>query len=374
MKTYLVGGAVRDRLLGIEPRERDWVVLGATPEEIEALGFRRLDAEFPVFSHPESGEQYALARRERKSGAGHKGFVVEHGPDVSLEEDLRRRDLRINAMAESPDGELVDPFGGRDDLDHRVLRHVSPAFDEDPLRVLRAARFAARFAHLGFEIAEATRELMQSMAADPDMRSLSDGRIWREVELALATPTPGRFFTELEACGGLAVVLPELAAEAGPAGSFHVLDAAADPRPEIRFAALVNACTGGEPARTERILERLAQRFPVPKKYLELARIVPLLRREPATGDAETILATLESADAFRRPERFADALAVCDALDRESASPRATERLRRVHRSAAAVRGEESLRNASPNERPADAIRRDRLAAIRSSLKDEAT
>ncbi|MDX1529177.1 MAG: multifunctional CCA tRNA nucleotidyl transferase/2'3'-cyclic phosphodiesterase/2'nucleotidase/phosphatase, partial [Gammaproteobacteria bacterium] len=169
MNFYLVGGAVRDRLLGLEPKERDWVVVGATVDELLARGFKRLDAEFPVFAHPQTGEEYALARRERKTAPGHKGFVVEFGPDVTLEEDLLRRDLRLNAIAESASGRLIDPYGGRGDIESRTLHHVSPAFAEDPLRVLRVARFAARLDALGFSIHPSTMKLMRAMSSRDEM-------------------------------------------------------------------------------------------------------------------------------------------------------------------------------------------------------------
>jgi len=379
VKTFLVGGAVRDRLLGIEPDERDWVVLGATPAEMEALGFRRLDTDFPVFAHPDSGEEYALARREKKSGEGHKGFVVEFGPEVTLEEDLRRRDLRVNAMAESAEGELVDPVGGLGDLNKRVLRHVSPAFVEDPLRVLRCARLAARLAGYGFQIDPSTRALMKKMSAGEDMHALSGGRIWRELEKALRTESPATFFSELETCGALPVVLPELA----PAGrrdgtslDFSVLDIAAglDPRPEIRFATLVNARTGVDPVATVEILDRLGQRFPLPRKYAELARMVPLvytfLSENP---DAAALYAMLESVDAFRRAERFTDALAVCDALDQWMAGPAQTGLLRRAFEAAAAVSGDDTVQSGVTGKDAGAEIRRRRIRTIEESLNLDA-
>ncbi|HEY5720606.1 MAG TPA: multifunctional CCA tRNA nucleotidyl transferase/2'3'-cyclic phosphodiesterase/2'nucleotidase/phosphatase, partial [Gammaproteobacteria bacterium] len=210
MEIYLVGGAVRDRLLGLELRERDWVVVGATPEQMEALGYRRVGRDFPVFLHPESGEEYALARTERKTAPGYRGFAVHASPEVTLEEDLRRRDLTINAMAEAPDGTLIDPFGGAEDLRLGRLRHVSPAFAEDPVRILRVARFAARFARWGFRVAHPTQRLMREMVASGEVDALVPERVWAELEKALGEPQPGRFVEVLHRCGALARVLPEV--------------------------------------------------------------------------------------------------------------------------------------------------------------------
>ena len=393
VKIYLVGGAIRDRLLGLDPGERDWVVVGATPAALEARGFKPLDAEFPVFAHPESGEEYALARREKKIGSGHKGFSVEFGPDVTLEEDLQRRDLRVNAIAESDSHELIDPFGGRVDLNARTLRHVSPAFVEDPLRVLRAARFAARLAALEFNIHEATLDLMKMMSARDEMRSLSGSRIWRETEKALKTNHPSRFFSVLNDCGALAVVLPELSDAAGAAPTlnkdhgetpgFKALEAAAglDPRAEIRFAALVNALPGpGAGVDVETILARLCERLPIRRKYADLARVTSrLIRRAtfPATAEAGRLLARLEGADAFRRPGRFQDALVVCQALESittsggEDAAP--TAALHRAFDAAAGIRAAEVTKSGIRGEAVGVELARRRTEAIEKILADGA-
>ncbi len=214
--TYLVGGAVRDELLGLPVGERDWVVVGSTPEAMRAAGFRQADPEFPVFLHPETGEEYALARRETKVGEGYRGFVVDAGPEVSLEEDLARRDLTINAMARDAEGCLIDPFGGEEDLAQGLLRHVTPAFVEDPVRLLRIARFAARFGPFGFRVAHGTHRLMKRMVADGMMRELRPQRIWQELHKALGYAQPWRFFEVLAACDGLAELLPGLAAQMHP--------------------------------------------------------------------------------------------------------------------------------------------------------------
>jgi tRNA nucleotidyltransferase (CCA-adding enzyme) len=322
MKFYLVGGAIRDRLLGIEAQERDWVVVGATVEELVSLGFKRLDAEFPVFAHPRTGEEYALARRERKIGPGHKGFEVEFGPDVTLEEDLLRRDLRLNAIAESESGRLIDPYLGQADIESRTLRHISSAFVEDPLRVLRVARFAARFDSFGFSVHPSTQQLMRSMSSKDEMGALSPARVWGETVKALAADRPARYFAELAECGALEFLLPEFCTASGTTDSGPVirrgilaaLEAAAalDRRTEVRFAAL-GAAT--DSATTDRICAR----YPVPKKHADLARTALRLRLELESETAlraQALLRALEHADAFRRADRFGDALLVCRALE----------------------------------------------------------
>ncbi|MEW8030250.1 MAG: multifunctional CCA tRNA nucleotidyl transferase/2'3'-cyclic phosphodiesterase/2'nucleotidase/phosphatase [Candidatus Thiodiazotropha sp.] len=211
MKTYLVGGAVRDQLLDLAVAERDWVVIGSTPDEMLAAGFRRADTEFPVFLHPETGEEYALARTEVKTAIGYKGFQVDYGPHITLEQDLLRRDLTINAMAMTESGELIDICGGRDDLDSGMLRHITHAFTEDPVRLLRIARFAAKLGCWGFRVAHATHALMKKMALSDDLMSLNAERIWREMKRAFSTPQPWRFFEVLHRCGALQRLLPELA-------------------------------------------------------------------------------------------------------------------------------------------------------------------
>ncbi|HLM53724.1 MAG TPA: multifunctional CCA tRNA nucleotidyl transferase/2'3'-cyclic phosphodiesterase/2'nucleotidase/phosphatase, partial [Pseudoxanthomonas sp.] len=210
MDIYLVGGAVRDRLLGLPPGDRDWVVVGATPQRMLDRGFKPVGRDFPVFLHPRTGEEYALARTERKSGRGYRGFVVDSDPSVTLEDDLQRRDFTVNAMAEDADGRLVDPYGGARDIAARVLRHVGPAFVEDPLRVLRAARFMARFAALGFTVAAETLALMREIARSGELDALVPERVWQELRRALASPTPSAFLRTLRDAGALAAVLPEV--------------------------------------------------------------------------------------------------------------------------------------------------------------------
>ena len=246
--TFLVGGAVRDDLLGLPVAERDWVVVGATPEELEAEGFRRADPEFPVFLHPRTGEEYALARRETKAGPGYRGFEIESGPDVTLEEDLARRDLTINAMARDDEGNIIDPYGGRGDLELGLLRHVTDAFVEDPVRLLRIARFAARLGAYGFRVAHGTHRLMKQMVEGGAVRELRPQRIWREMIRAMAAPQPWRFFEVLDACGALGELLPGLGGtlagahgERPPAPMRIALEAASEMSgdPELRLAAFL---------------------------------------------------------------------------------------------------------------------------------------
>lgn len=317
MKTYLVGGAVRDRLLGIEPGERDWVVVGAEPEELLDAGYRQVGRDFPVYLHPETHEEHALARTERKSGRGHHGFAIDASPGVTLEQDLARRDLTINAMAQDADGAIIDPHGGRRDLEARLLRHVSPAFAEDPLRVLRVARFAARFAHLDFRVADETLELMRAMAASGELETLVPERVWQETQRALESPEPVRYFEVLAACGALEPALPELAplfAEgmdaAGPA-ALRAATARSD-EPAIRLAALTH------PLDPDDALLKLAHRLPIPKQWSELGRLAARWcpRCDAAEhADAEQWWELLNGCDAPRRPERFESLLLTCESI-----------------------------------------------------------
>lgn len=344
MEVYLVGGAVRDARLGLPVIERDWCVVGATPEEMTDRGYRPVGKDFPVFLHPESGEEYALARTERKSGRGYHGFTFNTSPDVTLEQDLARRDLTINAIAQSTDGEIIDPFDGLVDIEARRLRHVSEAFREDPVRILRAARFAARFAALGFELADETLQLMAGMVAEGEADTLAPERVWAETVKALNTEQPQKYFDVLRQCNALQVVYPELDALFGipqPA-KWHpeidcgmhtllVLEQAAglSDNLAVRFAALTHdlgkATTpkdilpghAGHEKRSVRLIRKLCERLPVPVACRELALIVAefhghchrALELKPTT-----VLKVLERSDAFRRPERFEQFLLACEA------------------------------------------------------------
>jgi tRNA nucleotidyltransferase (CCA-adding enzyme) len=347
MQVYLVGGAVRDALLGLSVKERDWVVVGSTREELLRLKFREVGRDFPVFLHPESHEEYALARLERKTGPGYRGFEVEFGPQVTLEEDLARRDLTINAIAKAEDGTLLDPYGGRRDLEARLLRHVSAAFIEDPVRVLRVARFAARFAPLGFKVAPETMALMHAMVERGEVQALVAERVWQETEKALRETAASEFFRVLRECGALKVIYPEVDALFGvpqPAQwhpeidtgihTLMVLDQAArlSNDPKIRFAALVHDLGKGttDPAewpshrgheqRSVALIEALAERLRVPGEYRELSVIVARYHGNVHRAfelRPDTILEMLEKSDAFRRPERFSHALLACEADSR---------------------------------------------------------
>jgi tRNA nucleotidyltransferase (CCA-adding enzyme) len=343
MKVYLVGGAVRDRLLGRPVHERDWVVVGARPEDLERDGFVAVGREFPVFLHPKTHEEHALARLERKIAPGYRGFTTQFSPDVTLEEDLKRRDLTINAMAESSSGEIIDPYGGRRDIEDRVLRHVSDAFVEDPVRILRVARFAARYAELGFRVAEETRELMTRMTESGEVNALVPERVWQETERALGEPRPDVYFETLRSCGALRVIFPEIDALFGvpqPAKwhpeidtGVHVMlavrySASAGAPTAVRYAALTHdlgkALTPKEILPSHRgheeagvaLVEALSERLKVPNGFRELAVLAcrhHALVHKAAELRPSTLLTLLEATDAFRRPERFAELLLACE-------------------------------------------------------------
>ncbi len=342
MDIYLVGGAVRDELLGLAVRERDWVVVGSTPDELEAQGFRQVGKDFPVFLHPRSHEEYALARTERKTAPGYHGFETRFSPDVTLDEDLQRRDLTINAMAKLPDGTIIDPYGGMRDLAARILRHVSPAFAEDPVRILRLARFAARYAHLGFTVAPETMALMQQMVIDGEATALVAERVWAETEKALAEPSPVTYFAVLRKSGALGVIFPELDRLYGVPQperwhpeidtGLHVMlvlesAAALSKEPRVRFAALMHDLGKGTTPKSEwpkhhgheargaKIVDALCARLRIPNEFRDLAMIVA---REHGNVHramemrADTILALIERCDGVRRPERFREAIVAC--------------------------------------------------------------
>ncbi|MFP5374619.1 MAG: multifunctional CCA addition/repair protein [Gammaproteobacteria bacterium] len=401
MKRYLVGGAVRDRLLGLPPGDRDWVVVGETPQAMAARGFRAVGRDFPVFLHPDTGEEHALARTERKSGRGHRGFVVDADPSVTLEDDLARRDFTINAIAEAEDGRLVDPYGGARDIQARVLRHVGEAFAEDPLRVLRAARFMARFAPLGFRVADETMALMREMVAAGELAELTPERVWQELERALAAPAPSAFLRTLRDCGALAVVLPEVDALYGvpQRAEYHpevdtgvhielVCDMAARLAPgdtEVGFAALTHdlgkALTPedvlpkhiGHEAAGLAPLRALCDRLKVPtahrqlavlacREHLNIHRLFQLRDR--------TVYALLVRCDAFRKPARMARLAKVCEADKRgrtglqDEPYPQAAELLRLLD-AARAVRAADVAREGLEGPALGAALERARITAI---------
>lgn len=405
MKVYLVGGAVRDKLLGLPVQDRDWVVVGATPDQMAALGYRPVGADFPVFLHPQTKEEYALARTERKQGHGYKGFTVYSAPDVTLEDDLRRRDLTINAMAEDEAGKLIDPFGGAADLKAGILRHVSDAFVEDPLRVLRVARFAARFGSRGFHVADETQTLMRRMADSGELDHLVPERVWQEVERALGEPAPARFFEVLRSCGALAVLFPELEALFGvPQPAEHhpeidtgahillVLEAAARLTPDARarFAALTHDLGKGVTPREEwpkhhghedrgaELVRALCERLRVPNEFRDLALAVArhhgVMHRLDELRPG-TVLELIESIDLLRRPERLDPFLAACEAdyRGRPGFEERPYPPAGKLRAALAAVRTVESGKIAAETgghgEQIAERIRQARIQAIKAVL-----
>ncbi|MGJ7548497.1 multifunctional CCA addition/repair protein [Pseudomonas alloputida] len=308
MHIYKVGGAVRDRLLGRPVSDIDWLVVGATVEEMHAKGYRPVGADFPVFLHPKTGEEYALARTERKSGRGYGGFTFHASPDVTLEEDLIRRDLTINAMAEDEQGAVYDPYHGQADLEQRVLRHVSPAFAEDPLRVLRVARFAARYAPLGFQVADETLALMRQIAESGELQALTAERSWKEIERALMESQPQVFIQVLGACGALKEMMPELENSGDTLAALH--RAAEHQQPlAVRWACLLR---GLEPV----AIKALNQRFKAPRECQELALLVGefAMRADEALQlTPADLLEMLQKFDVYRRPQRFEDFIAACE-------------------------------------------------------------
>ena len=400
MDIYLVGGAVRDRLLGLPPGDRDFVVVGATVAEMLSAGYRQVGRDFPVFLHPRTDEEHALARTERKSARGHTGFVVHAEPSVTLEDDLRRRDFTINAIAQRDDGTLVDPLGGARDIEHRVLRHVGEAFVEDPLRVLRAARFMARLAPLGFTVAPETLALMRDMAAGGELVELAPERVWQELSKALRSAAPSAFLRTLRAAGALAAVLPEVDALYGvpQRAEFHpevdtgahvelVCDMAAQLAPGddlVGFAALAHdlgkALTPAEELPRHVQHERrgfaplvaLCERLRVPSEHRELALAACREHLNVHRIDelkASTVHELIARCDGFRKPARIGQLATVCEADARgraglaDSPYPQAGT-LRRLHAAALAVR---SVDVAAGLQGPAvgEALRKALIAAI---------
>ncbi|HMN44625.1 MAG TPA: multifunctional CCA addition/repair protein [Povalibacter sp.] len=403
MKVYLVGGAVRDELLGLPVRERDWVVVGARPEELTAAGYKPVGKDFPVFLHPQTGEEYALARTERKTGPGYRGFDTRFSPDVTLEEDLERRDLTINAIAKDPDsGALIDPFGGRRDIASRVLRHVSAAFVEDPVRVLRTARFASRFASLGFGIAPETIALMREIAARGELDALVPERVWQETQRALEQDAPWVFFEVLRETHALRIIFPEIDAlfgvpqpekwhpeiDSGVHTMMVVQQAARLSRdPVVRFAALVHDLGKGTTPpdewprhiahehRSAKLIESLCTRLRIPNTYRDVAVQVGrhhLLAHKALELRPSTLLELLEHLDAFRRPERFEQYVLACeaDARGRKGLEAREypqSEYLRRVREAAASVRLSAEERAGMDGLQIAERVRKERIARLSS-------
>ena len=403
MKIYAVGGCVRDGLLGLAVHDQDWVVVGATPQAMLDAGYKPVGKDFPVFLHPQTHAEYALARTERKTAAGYHGFAFHADPSVTLEQDLQRRDFTINAMARSKDGQLIDPYGGQADLAAKLFRHVSPAFQEDPVRILRLARFMARFED--FSVAPSTLALCQAMVAQGEVDALVPERVWQELARGLMEKKPSRLFEALHACGALARILPEVAALDGvpQRAEFHpeidtlvhnnmVLDQAAllaAPLP-VRFAALVHdlgkATTPpelwprhhGHEGRSVKLLRQLCSRLRVPTECRELAEIVAAehgnIHRSSELNPA-ALLRLLARCDALRRPERFAQALQACeaDARGRLGFTDRAYPQAARLKQACAAARSVDAGAIAALHEGnpPAiqNAVQAARVQAITAAL-----
>lgn len=399
---YCVGGAVRDGLLGLPVQDRDWVVVGSTPEAMVARGFQPVGKDFPVFLHPETHEEYALARTERKTAPGYKGFVVHAAPDVTLEQDLLRRDFTVNAMALDADGNVIDPYGGRADLAAGVLRHVSDAFGEDPVRILRGARFAARF---GFTIAPATLALMRSMVANGEVDALVPERVWQELARGLMEKTPSRFFETLRDCGALAKILPEVEALFGVPQradyhpeidcGIHTMMVADDAARhghalEVRFAALTHDLGKGNTpadilprhigheARSVELLSPLCERLRVPADCRDLALLMARHHSDVHRAKelrADTAVRLFQSCDAWRRPERFAQLLqaCACDARGRTGHEnddyPQAGHLLNAL-RAAQSVDAGEIARQCADKGQIPERVRQARVAAVQHAIE----
>lgn len=408
MKKYLVGGAVRDSLLGLAVHERDWVVVGASPAEMLAQGYQQVGKDFPVFLHPQSREEYALARTERKSGLGYTGFTCYSAPDVTLEQDLLRRDLTINAIAQDENGELIDPFGGQLDIEQRLLRHVSAAFTEDPLRVLRVARFAARFAHLNFRIAPETLALMTQITQNGELPLISAERVWQETETALATRNPQVYFQVLRDCGALAALFPEIDNLFGiPApAKWHpeidsgihtlmTLTVAARLTPDvgIRFATLCHdlgkALTprdqwphhhGHGPAGV-RLVENLCMRLRVPNHMRDLAKVIAEYHDLVHTVERltpKTLMKLFNAMDVWRKPERLEQLLIASEADARgrtgfENAPYPQGDYLRAAFKVATAITNREVIDAGFTGAGIGEEIRQRRLAALANWKQQQA-
>ena len=401
MCTYLVGGAVRDELLGLPVRERDWLVVGGTPEALLKQGYRQVGSSFPVFLHPETSEEYALARTERKRGHGYHGFSVDFHPGVTLEQDLERRDLTVNAMARDPNGRLADPYGGQQDLADRVLRHVSPAFREDPLRVLRVARFAARFAPLGFTVHPSTRQLMQEICASGELAHLVPERVWSEIARAMAAPRPSVFVEVLRDCGALEKLLPEVDALFGipQPPKYHpeidtglhvmlAMDFAAERgrSAEVVFALLLHDVGKGltpagewpsHVAHEERgvpLVKAVCERVRAPAAFGDLAvkvtrlhlRCHRLVEMKPSS-----VMRLIEDADLLRKPELLDPFLHACEADYRgrkglEQRDYPQAQRLRKALVAVQSVQARDLDTAGLEGKQVGEKLRRARIAAIR--------
>ncbi|MEH6456767.1 MAG: multifunctional CCA addition/repair protein [Cocleimonas sp.] len=401
MKTYLVGGAVRDKILGLPIKDNDWVVTGATPDDMLELKYTAVGKDFPVFLHPKTHEEYALARTERKTAAGYHGFQFHADPNVTLEEDIQRRDLTINALAEDQDGNVIDYVNGRQDIKDRVLRHVSPAFAEDPVRVLRIARFAARFAHLGFTVADQTMALMRDMVKAGEIDALVAERVWQETSRALTEKAPDVFIEVLRECGALVVLFPEIDRLFGmpqPVEHHPEIDTGVHTMlvlqqacllsddPLIRFAALTHDLGKGttpkdilphhydHEERGVNLVKELCERYKVPNQYRELAEITSRYHTHVHRAfevKPTTLLKVLNSTDAFRKPERFKQFITACiaDSHGRpgyEDYDYRQAPFFELVRDKAAAVDVQAIIKDGFENEKISEELYKRRLDAVK--------
>jgi len=407
VETYLVGGAVRDKLLGLPVKERDWVVIGETPESMVRQGYRPVGKDFPVFLHPQSHEEYALARTEKKTAPGYKGFTVHASPDVTLEQDLIRRDLTINAMAMTPEERLIDPYGGQADLERRIFRHISPAFAEDPVRILRVARFAARYGHLGFTLAEETRVLMQSMVTAGEVDHLVPERVWAELSKALNEKSPSAFFYTLKDCTALDKIFPEIQALFGvpQPEKYHpeidtgihamlCLEQAAllSSNPEVRFAALVHDLGKGVSPKANwphhygheshglPILEQMCERLRVPNSFKALALQVMQYHTHCHRASelrASTLTDMLAALGAFKPVNKLPEFLLACEADAKgrtglENIPYPQAELLSGAARAASSVDTSAILNGELKGAHIGEAIRRLRIKAVSEFIKPE--
>ncbi|PXF63899.1 multifunctional CCA addition/repair protein [Kangiella spongicola] len=406
MQIFLVGGAVRDQLLNLEVTDHDYVVVGATPEEMKQQGFKEVGKDFPVFLHPRSGEEYALARTERKSGNGYKGFEVDFSKTITLEQDLERRDLTVNAMAQTQDGAIIDPFDGQDDLKHKVLRHVSPAFAEDPLRVLRVARFAARFAHLGFTVAPETLALMTELVNQGELEFLTAERVWQETKKALATQSPHVYFEVLRSCGGLKVLFPEINVLWGIPNpekwhpeidtgihTMMVLEQAARKTDDVcvRFAAVLHDLgkgvtkkeywpqhRGHEEAGVP-LIKNLCRRIKAPKDYENLAVLVSRFHlhcHKMFELRPKTIHKVLKSIGAYKREFILEQFIVACEAdfngrLGLEDKPYKHGDLLRECFKASHKVDAQPLIEQGYEGAKLGTAIERERIKRIQSTVEN---
>ncbi len=407
MQIYLVGGAVRDALLNIPIKDKDWVVVGSTPKQLKKLGYSQVGADFPVFLHPKTKEEYALARTERKSGRGYQGFICDFRPDISLEEDLLRRDLTINAMAQDENGNIIDPYKGQRDIKSKKLRHVSKAFSEDPLRVLRVARFAARFAHLGFTIAKETKALMRKISASGELANLTPERVWQETERALAEPRPWIYFQVLRECHALKVIFPELdrlfgvpqvkkhhpEIDCGIHSLMSLEQASRLTRDvNVRWASLIHDLGKGLTRKDllpshhgheqfgEKPVLNLNKRLRTPNEFKDLSRLVCLYHthmHRVLELKPKTMLKFFDAIDLWRKPERLQQILLACKADSRgrkgfENIEYNQVEYVSRLAKGCLTVTAKQFVAKGIQGKAIGEAIALERLNVIKKLSKDK--